>query len=97
MLWYNDRHIGIAYMVQNLEYLALSGIYDHDTARVLGRQTRNERLVFTSVARHSERGLEIHQHAFRGSSRPSQNLAPAMGLQILVPKRKQRRSGNSAD
>ena len=39
MLWYNDRHTGIAYMVQTLEHLALSGIYDQDTARVLGMQT----------------------------------------------------------
>src|SRR5205807_2741770 len=31
MLWYNDRHTGIAYMVQVLEHLALSGMYDHDT------------------------------------------------------------------
>ena len=28
MLWYNDRHTGIAYMVQTLEHLALSGMYD---------------------------------------------------------------------
>jgi len=90
MLWYNDRHTGIAYMVQTLEYLALSGIYDRDTARVLGMQTRNERLLSTRVARHRERGPEIRQHAFRASSRPSQNQGPAISLKIEVPGWKQR-------
>jgi len=71
ILWDNDRDTGIAYMVQTLEYLALSGIYDLDTARVLGMQTRNERLLSTGVARHRDRGPEICQHAFRASSRPS--------------------------
>ena len=37
MLEYNDRHTRIASMVQTLEYLALSRIYKHDTASVLGR------------------------------------------------------------
>jgi len=59
MLWYHDRHTGIAYMVQTLEQLALSGIYDHDTARVLGMQTQNERLLSPRVTRHQERGPEI--------------------------------------
>jgi len=77
-------------MVQTLEHLALSGIYNHDTARVLGMQTQNERLLSTRVARHRERGLEIHQHAVRASSRPSQNLVPTISLQIQVPERKQR-------
>jgi len=90
MLWYNDRHTGIAYMVQTLEYLALSGMYDHDTPRILGMQTRNERLLSTRVARHGERGPERHLHAFRASRRPSQNLAPAISLKIQVPERKQR-------
>jgi len=89
MLWYNDRYTRIAYMVQTSEYIALSGIYDHDTASALGMQTRNERLLSTSVARHRERGPEIRQHAFRASSRPSQNLAPPISLQIQVPERKQ--------
>jgi len=53
-------------------------------------QTRNERLLSTRVARHRERGPEIRQHAFRASSRPSQNLAPAISLKIQVPQRKQR-------
>jgi len=52
-------------------------------------QTRNERLLSTRVVRHRERGLEIHQHAFRASSRPSPNLAPAIRLQIQVPEWKQ--------
>jgi len=90
MLWYNDRHTGIAYMVQTLEHLALSGIYDHDTARDLGMQTRNEILLSTRVASHRERGPEMRQHAFRASSRPTQNLAPAINLKIQVPERKQR-------
>ena len=77
-------------MVQTLEYLALSGIYDHDTARVLGMQTRNERLLSTRVARHQERGPEIRQHTFRPSSRSSQNLAPVISPEIQVPERKQR-------
>jgi len=90
MLWYNDRHTGIAYMVQTLEYLALSRIYDHDTAKVLGMQTQNERLLSTRFARHRKRGPEIRQHAFRASSRPSQDLAPLISLTIQVPERKQR-------
>jgi len=77
-------------MVQTLECLALRGIYDHDTTRVLGMQTRNERLLSTMVARHRERGPEIRQYAFRARGRPSQNLAPAISLQIQVLKRKQR-------
>jgi len=80
MLWYNDRHTGIPYMVPALEHLALSGIYNHDTARVLSMQTQNERLLTTRVARHWERGPEIRQHAFRASSRPSLNLAPSISL-----------------
>ena len=44
MLWYNDRHTGIAYMVQTLEHLALSGMYDQDTARVLRMQRRNDKI-----------------------------------------------------
>jgi len=51
MLRYNERHPGITYMVQTLEHLALSRIYDHDTPRVLGMQTRNERLLSTRVAK----------------------------------------------
>lgn len=90
MLWYNDRHTGIAYMVQTLEHLALSGMYDQDTARVLGMQTRNERLLSTRAARLRGRGPEIRQHAFGTSSRPSRNLAPAISLPIQVPERKQR-------
>jgi len=69
MLWYNDRHTRIANMVQTLEHLALSQIFDHDTASVLGMQTQNERLLSTSVASHRERDPEIRQHTFRGSSR----------------------------
>jgi len=90
MLWYNDRHTGIAYMVQPLAYLALSGIYDHDTARVLGMQTRNERLLSTRVARHRERGPDIRQHTFRASRRPRQKQAHAISLKIQVLERKQR-------
>ena len=52
-------------------------------------QTRNERLLSTRVARHKQIGPGIHQHAFRASSRPSQNLAPAFSLQIQVSERKQ--------
>ena len=76
-------------MVQTLEYLALSRIYDHATARLLGMQTRNERLLSPRVVRHWERGPEIRQHAFRASSTPSQNLAPVISLQIQVLERNQ--------
>ncbi|KAG0641638.1 hypothetical protein HOY80DRAFT_999181 [Tuber brumale] len=89
MLWYNDRHTGIAYMVQILEHLALSGIYDHDTARVLGMQTRTKRLHFTRFARQRRRSQEVYQDAIRTISRPSRNLAPVISLQIQVPERKQ--------
>jgi len=77
-------------MLQTLEHLALSGIDNHDTASVLSMQTGNERLLSTRVARHRERGLEIHHHAFRASSRPSSNRAHAISLQIQVPERKER-------
>jgi hypothetical protein len=90
MLWYNDRHTGIAYMVQVLEHLALSGMYDHDTARILGMQTRDERLLSTRVARLRGRGRKVDQHTFRTSRRPSPNLAPAISLQIQVPERNRR-------
>ena len=69
-------------MVQTLEHLVLSGMYDQDTARVLGMQTRNDRLLSTRAAR--------LRHAFGTSSRPSRNLAPAISLQIHVPEQKQR-------
>src|SRR5713226_9281185 len=61
MLWYNDRHTVIAYLVQTLEHLAWSRIYDHDTARVLGMQARCETLLSTRLARLQERGREVHQ------------------------------------
>jgi len=39
-------------MIQTLEYLALSGMYDQDsTARVLSMQTQNEKLLSTRVVR----------------------------------------------
>jgi hypothetical protein len=59
MLWYNDRHTGVAYMVQTLEHLALRRIYDHNTARVLGMQTRNERLLST---RYYPSGNSLHKY-----------------------------------
>ena len=90
MLWYNDRHTGIAYMVQTLKHLALSGVYDQNTTRVLGMQTRNERLFPTRAARLRGRGPEIRQHAFGTSSRLSRDLAPAISLPIQVPERMQR-------
>ena len=80
MLWYNDRHTGITYMVHTLEHLALSEMYDQDTARVLGMQTRNDRLLSTWAARLWGTGPEIRQHVFGTSSRPSRNLAPAISL-----------------
>ena len=81
MLWYNDRHTGIAYMVLVLEHLALSRMYNHDTARVLGLKTYNETLLSITVARLEGRGQKVVWHAFRTNCRPSQNLAP----QIQVP------------
>src|SRR5205807_1128843 len=90
MLWYNDRHTGIAYMVQVLEHLALSGMYDHDTARILGMQTCDERLLSTRVARLRGRGRKVDQYTFRTNRRPSLNIAPAISLQIQVPERKPR-------
>ena len=51
ILWYNDRHTGLAYMIQTLEYLALRGSFDSDTARTLGMSSREERLKSTRCAR----------------------------------------------
>ena len=51
-----DRHIGIAYMVQVLEHVALGGMYDHDTTVILRIQTCDERLLSTRVARLRGRG-----------------------------------------
>src|SRR5207302_11165890 len=64
MLWYNHRHTGIAYMVQVLEHLARRGMYDHDTARILSMQTRDERLLSTRVVRRRGRGQKAAQHTF---------------------------------
>ncbi|KAG0125070.1 hypothetical protein HOY82DRAFT_493442, partial [Tuber indicum] len=82
MLWYNDRHTWIAYMVQTLQYLALSGMYDHDTARALGIHTRKEKLLSTRHMRLQERGARVYQQAFRTTSRPNQNLAHVISLEI---------------
>ncbi|KAG0640188.1 hypothetical protein HOY80DRAFT_1042629 [Tuber brumale] len=54
MIWYNDRHTGIAYMVQILEHLALRGMYDHDSARVHSMPTRTLRLHATRFVRYRE-------------------------------------------
>ena len=51
MLWYNDRYTGLTYMIQTLEYLALRGSFDADTARTLGMSSRAERLKSTRCAR----------------------------------------------
>ena len=51
MLWYNDRYTSLAYMIQTLEYLALRGNFDADTARTLGMSSRAERLKSTRFAR----------------------------------------------
>ena len=50
ILWYNDRHMGLAYMIQTLEYLGLRGSFDSDTAWTLGIRSREERLKFTRCA-----------------------------------------------
>jgi len=76
-------------MIQTFEHLALSGIYDHDTASILGIETQNERLLSTRVTRLQGRGPEIHQHLFITSSKPSRTRAPTDSLQIPVPERKQ--------
>ena len=89
MLWYNDRPTRMAYMLQTFEHLALSGIHDPDTAKVLSIQTRNQIFLSTWIARHRERGPEICQQAFRARGRPNQNLAPAISFPIQVPERKQ--------
>ena len=65
-------------------------MYNQDTARVLGMQTGNERLLSTRPARLEGRGPEIRQQVFGTSSRPSRNLAPAISLQIQVVERRQR-------
>src|SRR5205085_75756 len=51
MLWYNDRYMGLAYMVQTLKYLALHGSFDSDTAQTLRMCSHNERLRSTRCAR----------------------------------------------
>jgi len=51
MLWYNDRYTGLAYMVQTLEYLALRGSFDWETARTLKMSSRAERIRSTRYAR----------------------------------------------
>jgi len=89
MLWYNDTYTGIADIIQTLEHLALSGMYDQDTATVLGMQLQNESLLCSRAARLWGRGPGIGQHTFRTSSRPSRNLAPTVCLQIAVLERTQ--------
>ena len=51
MLWYNDRYTGLAYMIQTLEYLAVRGSFDSDTAQTLRMCSRDERLRSTRFAR----------------------------------------------
>ena len=51
ILWYNDRYRGLAYMIQTLEYLALRGSFDSDTARTLKLSSREERLRSNRFAR----------------------------------------------
>src|SRR5437660_7717560 len=51
MLWYNDRYTVLAYMVQTLEYLALHGSFDSDTARTLRMCSHDERRRSTRCAR----------------------------------------------
>ena len=58
-------------MIQTLDHLALSGMYDQDTAIVLSMQTGNERLLSNRIARLGERGPEIRQHIVETNSRPS--------------------------
>ena len=64
-------------------------MYDHDTTKVLGMQTRNERLLSTRGAKLQGRGPEISQHIYGTSSRPSQNVAPTISLPIQVLEQKQ--------
>ena len=51
MLLYNDRHMGLTYMIQTLEYLSLHWIFDSDTARTLRMCSHDERLKSTLYAR----------------------------------------------
>ena len=54
MLWYNDRDTGLAYMVQTLEYLALRGSFDWETARTLKMSSGAERIKSTRYARQAQ-------------------------------------------
>jgi len=89
MLWYNDRHTLIVYMVQTLVHLALTRIYDDNTTRILGMQTWKNGLLSNRAARLQGRGLEISQEAFSTSSRSRYNIEPAISLQIQVPEQNQ--------
>ena len=40
ILFHNDRLTSMVYMIQTLEYLALNGYFDKDSARVLGLQSK---------------------------------------------------------
>ena len=71
MLWYNDRNTGLAYMIQTLEYLALRGSFDSDTARTLRMCSRDERRKSTRWAR--------QRHADAGDT--SSHLTLEIGLE----------------
>jgi hypothetical protein len=50
MLWYNDRNTSLRYIIHSLEYLALRGKFDPDTAWVLGKRYWADRLKGTRMA-----------------------------------------------
>jgi len=76
MLWYNDRYTGLAYMIQTLEYLALRGSFDSDTARTLKLSSREERLRSTRCARLRQAAAGDPSAGFRAESTSPAGLGP---------------------
>ena len=79
MLWYNDRYTGLAYMIQTLEYLALRGSFDSDTARTLQLSSRDEPLRSTRHARRRQAAAgDASSHSGDAGSHSSDeaNLGP---------------------
>jgi hypothetical protein len=82
MLWYNDRNTSLGYMIQSLEYLALRGNFDPDTACVLGMTDRADRLKGTRMARRRQVAAIASSH----SSAPRNAASAPRYLPFAIPK-----------
>ena len=95
MLWYNDRYTGLAYMIQTLEYLALRGSFDSDTAHTLKLSSREERLRSTRFARQRKAATgDANSHSkAEASLRPKPRSLPRYTTIVVLEARAQLGAG----